>query len=43
MRRDCFRLSGPLEHEELWEDSDRLEEDREGPQDLSESEAVVEY
>lgn len=36
-------LACPLQHEELREDRDRLEEDGKGPQNLGEVEVVVEH
>lgn len=39
---NSFRFARPLEHEELGENGDRLEEDRKRPEDLAEGEAVVE-
>lgn len=42
MRCDCLRLARPLQHEELRENSNRLEEDGERPQNLREAELVVE-
>ena len=42
MRRDRLRLAGTLEHEQLREDGDRLDEDGEGPHDFGEAEVVVE-
>ena len=42
MRCDGFRLSCPLEQEQLWEDGNRLEEDGEGPQNFRDPELVVE-
>lgn len=43
MRSDSFRLAGALEHEQLRKDSDGLEIDGEGPEDLCEGERIVEY
>ena len=42
VRGDRLGLAGALEHEELGEDRDGLEEDRERPEDLGDREAVVE-
>ena len=42
MGSDCLCLSSPLQHEELGQDGDGLEEDGEGPEDLGEVEVVVE-
>lgn len=39
---DRFCLSCPLQHEELWQNSDGLEVDGEGPAELEEVVAVVE-
>jgi hypothetical protein len=42
VRRDGFCFARALEDEELREDSDRLEEDGEGPDDLYDGVGVVE-
>jgi hypothetical protein len=42
MRRDSFCLARTLEHEELGENSNRLQPDRERPKDLRDPEFVVE-
>ena len=42
MRRNRLRLARALEHEELGEDGDALEEDAEAPEDLGGGELVVE-
>lgn len=42
MRGYCLGFACPLEHEELWQDRDRLEENGERPQDLGEVEVVIE-
>lgn len=42
MRRNGFRLARTLEHEELRENSNRLQPDRERPKDLGDREFIVE-
>ena len=42
VRRDRLGLAHPLEHEQLREDRDGLEEDGERPQELGDDEGVVE-
>lgn len=42
MRGDGLGLAGTLEHEELGEDGDGLEEDGKGPEDFANREFVVE-
>ena len=43
MGGDVLRLARPLQHEQLRQDGDRLEEDGEGPQDFDGSKTIIEY
>jgi len=42
VRRDSFRLPGPLKHEQLGQYGDALQPEREGPEDLGDGPAIRE-